>query len=226
MRSRISCCLFSLRTSFSCQVSKSLFDAEVFCNPLSCLNPFFKLVVIEKYLAHSGYYTYMRLIHCTQKLLKELGNPPLAEASLPNANEGLGNWYANIIRIDRKKCLLFVNEGTLYSFLIPCVLKAKLKNIRNEFLNNLVINLQYEGFSLEVINRVCQEYQEIMFAKTASKHVLGAMTQLSFEYGVLIEMKEGLQNVKVPELNHTINRTILKGIKYLHPIEALREACR
>lgn len=168
----------------------------------------------------------MKLIHCTQKLLKELGNPPLTEASMLNANEGLGNWYANIIRIDRKKCLLFVNEGTLYSFLIPCVLKAKLKNIRNEFLNNLVLNLQYEGFSLEVINRVCQEYREIMFAKTASKHVLGVMTQLFFEYGVLIEMKEGLQNVKALELNHTINRTILKGIKYLHPIEALRETCR
>lgn len=169
----------------------------------------------------------MRLLHCTQKLLKELGNPSLAEAPLSNATERLGNWYANIIKINRKKCLIFVNEKTLYSFLIPCVLKANLKNIRNEFLNNFILNLQYEGFSLEVINRVCQDYREIGFAKTASKHVLGAMTQLSFEYELLIEMKEGLclEDVKPLELNHSINRTILKGIKYLHPIEALREAC-
>lgn len=164
----------------------------------------------------------MRLIHCTQKLLKELGNPPLVTV-LPESTDGLGNWYCNIIRIDRKKCLLFTNEKSLYSFLVPNVLKKNIRNIEEEFLVNLSFNLQAEGFSLEVISRVMGEYQEIGFAKTASKRILGSMNQLAFEYEVLIEMKEGLENIKILEMNHTINRTILRGIKYLHPIEALRE---
>ena len=68
----------------------------------------------------------MRLLHCTQKLLKELGKPPLQNPDTsPENSEGLGNWYANLLRIDRRKCLLFTNEKTLYTFLIPKVLKTQ-----------------------------------------------------------------------------------------------------
>lgn len=164
----------------------------------------------------------MTLIHCTAKLLKELGTPPLQSPDTLNP-EGLGNWYANLLRIDRRKCILFTNEKTLYSFLIPKVKKENLKNIIDEFLFNLNMNLQAEGFSLEVINRVMQEYTDIGFAKTASKTVLGAMTQLMFEYEVLIEMKEGLENVKVLEMNKDINRSLMRGSRHLYPIEMLQE---
>ena len=165
----------------------------------------------------------MRIIHCTRKLLKELDVSLIDSDKIPQSIEGLGNWYANLLRIDRRKCLLFTNEKSLYTFLIPKVLKANLKNIEQEFLINLSYNLQYEGFGLDVISRVMQEYEEIGFAKTASKKVLGSMNQLTFEYEVLIEQKEGLENVKILELNHTINRTILNGTKFLHPIDALKK---
>jgi hypothetical protein len=153
----------------------------------------------------------------------KLGNHPLQSIDGITSPEGLGNWYCNLLRIDRKKCLLFTNEKTLYSFLIPRVLKQNLKNITDEFLISLNLNLQAEGFGLEVIDRIMREYQDIWFAKIASKHILGAMNRVAFEYEVLIEMKEGLENVKVLEMNRDINRTMLKGIKYLHPIEALRD---
>ncbi|MGD0282719.1 MAG: hypothetical protein ABSB95_10185 [Dissulfurispiraceae bacterium] len=116
-----------------------------------------------------------------------------------------------------------MNEKSLYSFLVPAVVKANLKDIQTLFLGNLIMNLQYEGIPVEIINRIKDEYREIGFAKTASRHVLGAMNQLAFEYEVLIAMKEGLENVKILDMNRDINRTILKGIKYLHPIEALRD---
>ena len=150
-----------------------------------------------------------------------MGNPALQSIEGMTDTEGLGNWYGNIIRIDRKKCLLFTNAKTLYSFLIPNVLKKNLNNIVEVFLTNLSFNLQAEGFGLEVINRIMKEYEEIGFARTASKHVLGAMNQLAFEYEVLIQMKEGLKNIKLLEINRDINRTILKGIQFLHPIDAL-----
>jgi uncharacterized protein DUF6933 len=55
----------------------------------------------------------MRIIHCTQKLLKELDVPLVEPENISAPAEGLGNWYANLLRIDRKKCLLFTNEKTL-----------------------------------------------------------------------------------------------------------------
>ncbi len=164
----------------------------------------------------------MTLLHCTAKLLKELGSPPLQSPDTPTP-QGLENWYANLIRIDRRKCLLFTNEKTLFSFLIPAVKKENLKNIVEEFLINLNLNLQAEEFPGEIINRVMQEYTEIGFAKTASKTVLGAMTQLMFEYEVLIAMKEGVENVRILEINKDINRSLMRGDRHLHPIEMLQE---
>jgi hypothetical protein len=164
----------------------------------------------------------MTLLHCTQKLLKELGNPLLQNPD--ESNTGLGNWYANLLRIDRKKCLLFTNEKTLYCFLIPKVKKESLKNIVEDFLLNLNLNLQAEGFPIEVISRVMQGYTDIGFAKTASKHVLGSMNEFTFQYKyVIMNHYGGLENVRILAVNKEINRTIMGGINYLHPIESLRE---
>lgn len=165
----------------------------------------------------------MTIIHCTAKLIKELGNPTLQNPDVPNP-EGLGSWYANLLRIDRKKCILFTNEKTLYTFLIPKVKKENLKNIIDEFLFNLSMNLQAEEFPLEVINRVMQEYTDMGFAKTASRHVLGSMNEIAFEYKYLIINRyEGIENIRILGVNKEINRTIMRGIKYLHPIESLQE---
>lgn len=164
----------------------------------------------------------MRIIHCTKKLLKELDVSLVEPYKIPSNPERLGNWYANLLRIDRRKCIIFTNEKTLYTFLIPKVLKGKLKNIEEEFLIHLSYNLQYEGVGLEVINRVMQEYQEIGFAKTASKKVLGSMNEFMFQYQVLIMQKEGLENIRILELNKHINRTIMGALKYKHPIEVLK----
>jgi hypothetical protein len=166
----------------------------------------------------------MSLLYCTQKLLKELGNPHCKKPDTLPDTKGLGNWYANLLRIDRKKCIMFTNEKTLYSFLIPKVKKEILKNIIDEFLFNLNMNLQAEGFPLEVIHRVMQEYPDIGFARTASRHVLGSMNELAFQYeNLIVNRYEGIENIRILGVNKDINRTIMRGIKYLHPIESLQE---
>lgn len=166
----------------------------------------------------------MRLIHCTQKLLKELDVKILEPNELPVAPEGLGNWYANLIRIDRKKCILFTNENTLYSFLIPNVLKKNIKNIAEEFLINLNLNLQAEGFNLEVINRVMQEYQEIGFATTVSRSVLGSMNDFAYQYDAHFEYEkeEGTGRIDILAINHQVNKSPMSMLKYESPLKALK----
>jgi Domain of unknown function (DUF6933) len=164
----------------------------------------------------------MRIIHCTKNLLKELDVPLVEPDKIPSNAEGLGNWYANLIGIDRRRCLLFTNEKTLYTFLIPKVLKGNLKNIENEFFTHLTYNLQNEGFGLEVVS-IQQEYKEIGFAETSNKKVLGLLNEFAFEYEFIIMRKEGLENVNILEINRQINRTIKVAIHYQHPIEALKK---
>lgn len=154
--------------------------------------------------------------------MKELNVPLLEPDKIALYTEGLGNWYANLLRIDRRKCVIFTNEKTLYTFLIPKVLKANLKNMEEEFLISLSYNLQNEGFGLHVINTVMQEYQEIGFAKTMNKSVLGSMTDLAYQYEAQIMSRGGIGNIKILQINHIINRTPMSALKYKYPIEALR----
>lgn len=160
----------------------------------------------------------MRLIHCTAKLLKELHAPPLQNPDTPNS-EGLGHWYANLLRIDRRKCILFTNEKTLYSFMIAGVKKENLQNIFDEFLFHLNINLQAEGFSLEVINRVMTEYQDMGFAKTSNRQVLGVMNDFAYGYEYYIAREGGLDRVRILEANKRTNRTPSSPLKYHFPID-------
>jgi len=57
----------------------------------------------------------MQMIRCTQKLLKELPMEASEDAAaLPSAC-----WHANLLRIDRRKCLLFTHDTTLFSLFVP-----------------------------------------------------------------------------------------------------------
>lgn len=164
----------------------------------------------------------MRLIRCTQKLFKELTVVP-TEPDVTRINpEGLGNWYANLLRLDRRKCILFTNERTLYSFLIPGVIKKDLLNIDNLFLHHLAYNLQYEGFSAGVIERVTEEYNEMGFAMTISKSVLGSMNDMKYGYEFEVVRAGGIENLNVLAVNQKMNMTPLKAIKYNFPIEEIK----
>jgi hypothetical protein len=165
----------------------------------------------------------MTLLHCTRKLLKELDVHLVEPDKIPQPTEWLGNWYANLLRIDRRKCLLFTNEKTLYTFLIPKVKKENLKNIEDEFDIYLNYNLQCEGFGIEVINRVMQEYQEIGFAKTSNRQVLGSMNEFAFEYDYFIRREGGLEKARIFEINKEINRTPMSPLKFKYPIDGLRQ---
>ena len=91
----------------------------------------------------------MRLIHCTQKLFKELAVVPTDPDAAQINPEGLGNWYANLLRFDRRKCVLFTNEKTLYSLLIPGVLKKDLLKIENLFRSHLATTCSTKASALE-----------------------------------------------------------------------------
>ena len=66
------------------------------------------------------------IVRCTRKLLRELS---IRTEDLESGHEfrGLfGDWHANLLRIDQRKCLLLTDTGTLFTFLVPAVLRRDL----------------------------------------------------------------------------------------------------
>jgi hypothetical protein len=66
------------------------------------------------------------------------------------------------------------------------------------------------------------EYDEIAFANTNSKSVLGSMNDLAFHYKYSILGSDGVHSPAVPEIIRRLNRMPMSAIKEVFPIEALK----
>ncbi len=62
----------------------------------------------------------MSVIRCTSRLLAGIDDPSMDDVA-PSA---VGDWYGNIFTVKRRKCILFINERTLFVCLGIAVKKA------------------------------------------------------------------------------------------------------
>jgi hypothetical protein len=161
----------------------------------------------------------MAILRCTKKLLTELKAKPQEETI--SLNE-LGSWHANLLTIDRRKCILFTHDSTLYSFFVPGLKKLQFENFREVFGQNLFKNLLWENFSQNQIEIILDEHREIIIAKTNNRSVLGSMNDLAFQLKYRIAAMGGLSNVDLAELNHDLNRIPMSAIKEVYSIYELR----
>ena len=162
-------------------------------------------------------------IRCTQKLLKELGvkNSELAEIEKPDTI--LGNWYANIFTLDRRKTIIFMNERTLLSFIIFGIRKDNIKNFPIVFVNGIERVLTMEGFDDNIIDKVLSEYTHIFLTKTDSKSLLGNMNDLVNLYAHFVLSAGGLKQADLFDVIARINRTPQRTIGWQNSVEAVKE---
>lgn len=163
----------------------------------------------------------MITLQCTQKLLKEVRLGP-QEAVIPTIP--LGCWHANLLHIDRRKCVLFTNDQTRYSFLVPGLRKPDFQRLDEVFRQGLFKCLLAENIEQEQIEKVLDEIREITFTKTSSRSVLGSMNDTTFHLKHWIESEGGLLIADISNLNMKINRIPSSVFGYRYSVEMLEEA--
>ena len=164
----------------------------------------------------------MQLIRCTGKLQKEMGlkKSDLLDTEPPFSY--LGSWHANLIHIDRRKCVLFVNDKTLVNFITPDVSRAEIRNLNCLFKGYLRCVLADEGVIFPATEKIMSEYDEVGYAKTNSKSVLGSMSDLAFHYKYHIQEEGGVHSSAIPDIIRKLNHMPMGAIEYTYPIEALK----
>lgn len=121
----------------------------------------------------------MVTFYCTRKLIDELRVE--AEEAPVTADSCLGDWYVNVVRFNRYKGYLFVNERTLYSFVIMQK-GINARNILTAFRKMLELCLSSEGFDQSAIQRALEDCETVQFARATNRKVLGNMNDLKFHY--------------------------------------------
>ncbi|MCG7874583.1 MAG: hypothetical protein N0C81_19095 [Candidatus Thiodiazotropha lotti] len=165
----------------------------------------------------------MLQIRCTAKVQKELGIKKSELAVVKQSHTLLGDWYANLFTVDRRKTLIFVNEKTLLSFILFGVKKRNIKRLPEIFLESLDQLLTIEGFDVGQINKVFSGYEEHEFTKTVSKRVIGNMNDLVYLYKSSILYHGGFKYIDIGELILETNRTPQKNLGWSYSIDLVGE---
>jgi len=159
------------------------------------------------------------VVRCTGRLLTLLGRP---SASLLDAPTDGDDWYANLLWVERRKCLLVVHAGTLFSLFVPDIRVGDLRPFERRIVDLISGALLSEELPSDAFGRL--EPSEVRVARTASRHVLGVMNQMAFEIAWHADRAGGLRKVAVDCLNHDLRRGLhTKDGDYRIPLELARE---
>ncbi len=165
----------------------------------------------------------MQIIRCTQKLFSQMKVPKSAHYSGPEIEAEIGAWYAKLVYIDRRKCVLFTNERSLAHFFVADVARADIANLAGLFRNGLRAFLSCEGIPWETINRLLVNSEHIEYAPAQNKSVLGSMNDIAFHYKFHIGDDGGIDASSIEDVVHKLNRMPMGALKYSYPIEKLKE---
>lgn len=143
------------------------------------------------------------VVRCTGKLLNLLGKQSVRLAEAPADDD---DWYANLLWLERRKCLLITHAGTLFSLFVADIRVNDLRPFDRRIVDLLTDALLDEDLPSDALGRL--EPSEVQIAKTASKHVLGVMNQMAFEIEWAADQVGGLWNVDTYELNRHLRRSL------------------
>ena len=90
----------------------------------------------------------MVVVRCTSKLLNLLGKRTILLVEASPSND---DWYANLLWIDRRKCLLVVHAGTLFSLFVADIRVSDLRPFERHIVDLVVGALLEEGLPIDAL---------------------------------------------------------------------------
>jgi hypothetical protein len=113
-------------------------------------------------------------IYCSNKLESFLGQ---SKGTDLQSSTWLGDWNGHLFTVDRKKCLIFMNNKTYYSVILTNVYKKDLTDFRQVFGKRLIEQLDNDlGLSESQEIRIRKELNDIFVTSTNNdRRILGTI---------------------------------------------------
>ena len=153
------------------------------------------------------------ILRCTSRMLDVIGGKP----ELVDVEPSIEDWYANVVYIDGKKCVLLVHDGTLFSSLTLNVGVGLLRPIGGYVYSQIVRALESEGLPPDALGDI--DYRQIRLARTRSRSVLGSMNDMVIMARHIIRSEGGLEGCDVARLNHFLRDTPNGARGFATPLE-------
>jgi hypothetical protein len=152
------------------------------------------------------------ILRCTKKLLAVIRPRQLADCP-PDGED----WYANLLWLGSRKCLLVTHTATLFSVFEADVRAADLRDPGRLVTGLIGRELRREQLSAETFGNL--DPASVNLAKTADRSVLGCMNDMAFMCAASTDRSGGLATTDLADLNQALRRNINSARGYQPPIE-------
>lgn len=157
------------------------------------------------------------IVRCTARLLKLL-----APAEVSDVSPAPDDWYANLLWIDRRKCVLLVHADTLFPVFSADVRIPQLSNFGQWVAGTVATALADEGLPADCLGRL--DPRQVQVARTASRHVLGVMNDMASMTDHIVQQRGGLRELDVHDHQAFLRSTPYRREgSFVRPIDAARE---
>ncbi len=173
-------------------------------------------------------------IYCSNKLEKFLGQ--ISTKFQESIDSDFGDWNGHLFTIDRKKCLIFLNNRTCYSVLLTNVYKKDLKNFTQLFKERLIQQLDHDlGISESQEVKIRQELGDIFVSKSNNdKKIIGTINHIveNLKFSRYENAVEYWDEVEVTgHINDSLVGTKIepntrRSRDYFRPVELMKELIR
>ena len=116
------------------------------------------------------------------------------------------DWYANLLWLDGRKCLLLAHAGTLLSVFVPDIRKADLAPIGPAVVALIHGELEAESLSLDRLGVL--DSGSVALAKTESRMVLGYMNEMARFCEYAVAEAGGVARCNARKLNRELRREL------------------
>jgi hypothetical protein len=166
----------------------------------------------------------MPFLRCTGKLLADINAEPQAEAS-PSP---LGDWYGHLFSMDRRKCLMFINEPTLFVCPVLDVGKAIYRDIVPLFRTVLAWALRITRFSEDDVAWIVGLHEDMAIGPTVNRSTVASLNNRISNAKTIFHWQGGFDYCYTSSLAVSLNQTPMKPIGYsngLEEMQALVDRC-
>ncbi|ARI75902.1 hypothetical protein HM131_03250 [Halobacillus mangrovi] len=119
----------------------------------------------------------MFVVGATKKLQNEISKPIADVEDYQDVPE-IYQWHANIITINRRKCLVLMNNQTGLNLTLFGLRKQQFKNLDDVIKGSLNQLFQVLEVEQSVRDQMLEAADEIVYTKTKSRRLLGMMNDL------------------------------------------------
>jgi len=158
------------------------------------------------------------LVRCTARLLDLLGKRDLVLVDDPPGDD---DWYANLLWLDRRKCVLLTHAGTLFPVFIADVRNRDLQPPGPLLTARIEAALADERLPTGLLGPLDPE--GVRIGRTASPSILGFMNDSALACRYSIERAGGLEHTDLDDLNRFLRRQLHNCDGYRQPLDLVMD---